>query len=101
MKYPRYPLKHPRLVDIVRNMLRDSGMTQLRMAQRYSVSLSFIESLLAGRHCPNADIIQLIYEDLAGCPLLKTPRQPGKLTGRGWSKHGLYSIKPANVQAEK
>lgn len=81
MNLPRYPLKHPRLVDVVRDMLRDSGMTQLRMAHRYGVSLSFIESLLAGKHCPNADITQLIYEDLAGCPLVKNAPSAGKADG--------------------
>lgn len=82
MKRPRYPLKHPRLVDRICLMLRASGMTQPQMAKKYGVSISFIETLLSGKHCPNADIAQLIYEDLAGCPLVKKGAPPaGKADG--------------------
>lgn len=81
MRRPRHPLKHPRLVDRICAMLRASGMTQAQMAKRYGVSTSFIETLLAGKHCPNADIAQFIYEDLAGCPLVKIAPPAGKADG--------------------
>lgn len=63
-------LRHPRLVDVVASLLKDSGMTQREMIARWSVGKSFIGDLTSGTANPSADAMQRIYEDLTGRPLL-------------------------------
>lgn len=60
----------PRLVDITRNLMRESGLTQKELAARYGISRSAVEDLMADKHCPSSDLCQRIYEDLTGRPLL-------------------------------
>lgn len=67
----RVHLKHPRLVDVVAQLLRESGMTQAEMAARWTTGRSFLTDLYNGTANPSADSMQRIYEDLTGQPLLK------------------------------
>lgn len=79
-----------RLVDEVRDLMRASGMTQVELSQTFDVSLTFIQTLYRDKSCPSADVMQRIYEGLAGAPLL-----PHKSARRAMERPGGLEQAPA------
>jgi hypothetical protein len=69
-RLPR-PLKGPRLVDVVINLIDAHNMTPKDVQKRYNVSESWLREMKANPdRSPQADTIQFMYEDLTGRPLL-------------------------------
>lgn len=68
------PLRGPRLVDITLELITTHGLSGADMTRRYGLGPTWLleQRKYPGRS-PASDVIQMIYEDLTGRPLVATP----------------------------
>lgn len=65
------PLKGPRLVDIVMGLITANGLTGADLTKRYGINPAWLTQQRKNPgSSPACDVMQVIYEDLTGRPLL-------------------------------
>lgn len=66
------PLRGPRLVDITLKLIEAHGLSGTDITRRYGLGPTWLneQRKYPGRS-PASDVIQMIYEDLTGRPLVK------------------------------
>lgn len=65
------PLKGPRLVDVVLDLIKQKQLSHAEVQRRYNVSASWLREMQKDpQRSPQCDVVQYMYEDLTGKPLL-------------------------------